>query len=150
MVVDDDRRRRQEVLLVEVRDLFVPAFLARARVERDEVVVGRDEEQIVAPHRGAAIADVRAAARPPEESPQQVPVVGVERPHVVGRSHVQHAVDREDRAFHRRGADELVVADTAYDDRRRRGAERRCDRRRPVARLSAAASRPALRFFTFA
>ncbi len=51
VVVDHDRRDRREVLLVEVGVLLVPALLAGLRVERDEVVVGRDEVAALSFHR---------------------------------------------------------------------------------------------------
>src|SRR4030095_14039681 len=116
VVIDDDRRRRQEILLVEVGDFLVPALLAGACVERDEVVVRRDEEKVVAPHGSTAIADVRGTARPPEEPPQQVTILRIERPDIVGRCHIQNAVDREYGALHGGRADELIVADAALDD----------------------------------
>ena len=99
VVVDDDRRHRREVLLIEVGDLDVPAFLAGARVERHEVVVGRLEEQGVVPHRRAATADVRAALRLPEVLPELAAVARVHRPDVVGRGDVEDAVHLEDRAL---------------------------------------------------
>ena len=89
----------EKYCFVEAGDLDVPALLARARVERHEVVVGRLEEQVVVPHAGAAVADVRAAARLPEVAPQLVAVVRVERPDVVGRRHVEDAVHLQDRAL---------------------------------------------------
>ena len=67
------------------------------RVERDEVVVGRLEVQVVVPHRHAAAADVRAALRLPEVVPELAAVARVDRPDVVGRGDVEHAVDLQDR-----------------------------------------------------
>ena len=75
---------------VEIGDLDVPAFLAGFRVERDEVVVRRLEEQVVVPDRRAAIADVRRAARLPEVVPDFAAVERVERPHVVRGGDVQN------------------------------------------------------------
>src|SRR5262249_58535386 len=66
---DDDGRGRAEVLLSHVGDLFVPPLLAGLRVERDEVAVGRFDEEVVAVQADAPIADVDAAARPPEVMP---------------------------------------------------------------------------------
>src|SRR5688572_3701514 len=129
MVVDDDRCRGQEVLLIEVGDFLVPTLLARTRIERDQVIVWRDEEEVVAPHGGAAIADVRATSRPPEEAPQQVTVLCIERPDVVWRSDIQDAVDGERGALDRRRPNKLAVADTAFNDRGRRRPERWCDYR---------------------
>ena len=106
VVADRHRRRRHEVLLAERRRFLVPPLLAGARVERHEVVVGRDEVEIVAPHRDAAVADVRAALGLPEVVPDLPAVVRVERPDVVRRGDVQDAVDREHRALDlRRAAD---------------------------------------------
>ena len=105
VVADGHRRRRQEVLLAERHDFLVPPLLAGPGVERDEVVVRRDEVEVVAPHRDATIADVRPALGFPEVVPQLVAVVRVERPHVVGRRHIQHAVDHQHGALHTRIAD---------------------------------------------
>ena len=101
VVADRHRRRRQEILLAERRRLLVPALFAGPRVERNEIVVGGDEVEIVAPHRDAAVADVRAPLRLPEVMPQLVAVMRIERPHVVGRRDVQDVVDRENRALDR-------------------------------------------------
>ena len=144
VVVDDDRRHRREVLLIEVGDLDVPAFLARARIERDEVIVRRFEEQIVPPDGGAAVADVRPALGLPVVAPQLASVARVERPDVVGRGDVEDTVDLQDCALHLGvvSAGELPGAFTADDDRRRgRAAEAAtsaksataADRRRGIA-----------------
>src|SRR5205807_3203631 len=82
MIADHYWCRRREVLLVEVRDLSVPALLARLRVERNEIVVRRLEEQPVAVHRHATIADVRAPARLPPVVPENVPVQRLHRPRI--------------------------------------------------------------------
>ena len=63
MVANDDGRGRREVFLLHVGDLDVPAFFAGFGIERDEVVVGGFEEQPVAVHADAAVADVDAALR---------------------------------------------------------------------------------------
>ena len=99
MITDHDGCHGGKVLLVEVRDLDVPALLARLRVERDEVVVGCLEEQVVVPQRRAAVADVCAALGLPEVLPEQSAVACVHRPHVVGRGDVQDAVDLQDGAL---------------------------------------------------
>jgi len=121
VVADRHRRGRQEILLREARRFLVPALPARPRIERDEVIVRRDEVQIVAPHRRAAVADVRAALRLPEVVPQLVTVVGVERPHVVGRGDVQHVVHHQHGALHHRAADRDVARAFAAHDRFRGG-----------------------------
>ncbi len=123
VIADGHRRRRHEVLLAERRRLFVPPLFAGARVERHEIIVGRDEKQIVAPHRDAAIADVRAALRFPEVVPDRFAVVRVERPHIVRRRHVQDAVHRQHRAFDlRRAADRDAAVALAADARLRAAA----------------------------
>src|SRR5437016_3770196 len=95
MVGNDDGGHRREILQVEAEDFFVPALLAGASVEGYEVIIGRDEVQIVAPHPDTAIADVRAASCLPEVMPKLVPVVSIERPCVVGCGEVKYAVDLE-------------------------------------------------------
>ncbi len=124
MVVHHDRRHRREVLLVEVGVLLVPAFLAGLRVERDEVVVRRDEVQVVLPETDTAVGDRRAALGLPEVVPQLAAITGVHRPRVVGRGHVERAVDHQRRAldvgWHGRQA---VGAGAADDDRRATAAE---------------------------
>ena len=102
LLADDDRRARREVLALDVGDLVVPALLARRRVERDEVVVGRQEEDPVAVHADAAIADVDAAARLPEVVPDLAAGARVDGPHVIGRREIQHAVDHQRRRLDRR------------------------------------------------
>src|SRR2546421_6571824 len=98
MIADHYWCRRREVLLVEVRDLSVPALLARLRVERNEIVVRRLEEQPVAVHRHATIADVRAPARLPPVVPENMPVQRVHRPRIVGRRDVEDAVHLQNRS----------------------------------------------------
>src|SRR5437870_8531423 len=95
MVANDNGGHRREVLLVEAENFFVPALLAGTSVKRYEVIVGRDEVQIVAPHPDTAIADVCAPSRLPEVMPQLVPVASIERPCVVGCGDVECAVDLE-------------------------------------------------------
>src|SRR5207249_7773011 len=104
MIADHYWCRRREVLLVEVRDLSVPALLARLRVERNEIVVRRLEEQPVAVHRYATIADVRAPARLPPVVPENVPVQRVHRPRIVGRRDVEDAVHLQNRSRQTRRA----------------------------------------------
>ena len=117
VIADGRRRRGKEVLLAERRRFLVPALRASSRVDRHEIVVGRDEIEIVAPHGHAAIADVCAASRLPEVMPQLVAVVRVERPHVVGRRHVEHPVHHQHSALDRRLAgDDDVAGAFAADD----------------------------------
>src|SRR6266480_56170 len=104
MIADHYWCRRREVLLVEVRDLSVPALLARLRVERNEIVVRRLEEQPVAVHRHATIADVRAPARLPPVVPENVPVQRVHCPRIVGRRDVEDAVHLQNRSRQTRRA----------------------------------------------
>ena len=107
---------RREVLLVEVGDLDVPAFLAGAsrRATPDSCPASRRTGSCARwPRR-----DCRCACRPclPEVVPQFAAVARIERPHVVGRRDVEHAVHLQDRALDAR--------------RRRRPRTRRCPHRR--------------------
>ena len=99
VVADDDRRRGREVLLVERRDLLVPALLARLRFERDEIVVRRFHVEEVVPDADAAVGDVGAAASAPEVVPELASVARIEGPGVVRRRHIDGAVDHERRAL---------------------------------------------------
>ena len=128
VIADHDRRRRGEILLGEAGDFLVPALLPRSRIERHQIVVRRFHVETVAPHAEPAVADVRAALRLPEVVPQLVAVVRIERPGVVRRRHVEHAVHRQDRALDRhRAADDDVARAFAAD---RRDRARRPDWRR--------------------
>ena len=92
------------------------------RVERDQVVVGRDEVEVVAPHADAAVADVRAAPGLPAVVPDLAAVAGVERPGVVRRGDVEDAAHLEDRTLDlRRPRRPRSVAFAADDDRRGAG-----------------------------
>ena len=85
VIADDNRRERREILLLEIGDFDVPALLAGARIERDQIVVGRLEVEVVVPHADAAAADMRAAARFPEVVPDLMAVARVDGPRVVRR-----------------------------------------------------------------
>ena len=117
VVVDDDRRHRVEVLLLETGQLPGPALLAGARVERDQVVVGRHEKQIVVPHPDATVSDVRPPARLPHVVPHFPPGAAVDRPGVVRCRHIQHTIDLEDRPFDLRRTVPDKVTDAAHDQR---------------------------------
>ena len=99
---DDDGRARRKVLALDVGDLVMPALFSRRRVERDEVVVRREEVQPVAEHADTAIADVDAAARLPEVVPVLAAGARVDRPHVIGRREVEDAVEHQRRRLDRR------------------------------------------------
>src|SRR3954471_11465267 len=101
MIVDNDRRHGGEVLLIEIRDLHMPAFHAGSGIERNEVIIGRFKIEIVVPDSNAAIGDVRGAARLPVVMPDLVSIAGIEHPYIVGRCDVQMVVDHENAAFDR-------------------------------------------------
>ncbi len=80
-----------------MRDL--PALFAGARVEADQVAVRRFEEQPVAVHADAAIADGAAGVRRILVVPQLAAGARVGRPDVVGRGEVEDAVHHQRRRF---------------------------------------------------
>ena len=144
VVVDDHRSRGREVLLVEIRNLHVPALFARACVQRDEVIVGRLEEQVVVPERSAAVADVRTALGFPVVVPDHAAVPRIDRPHVVGRRDVEDVVHHQDRPFDiRRSAGRELAGAFAADNHpaARQPRRRRRRRRRPPPRRTGAATR---------
>ena len=102
LLADDHRRVGREVLALHVGDLVMPPFLARRHVERDEVVVGREEIQPVVEDADAAVADVVAAARLPGIVPGFPAGARIERPDVIRHRQVQVAVDHERRRLDRR------------------------------------------------
>ena len=69
MIANDDRGDCREVLAAYVDDLFVPALFSCGCVERDDIPVRRFQIEPVAVHAEAAVADVVAAFRAPEEMP---------------------------------------------------------------------------------
>src|SRR5215831_12236893 len=70
VILDNNRRDRRKVLLVETQNFLVPAFLAGASVDGYQIIIGSHKEKPVAPHSGSTIADVCAALRFPEVVPQ--------------------------------------------------------------------------------
>src|SRR5262245_14712067 len=99
MITDDDRCHRRKILLVEVGDDLVPAFFAGPCIERDQVIVGRFQEQVVVPHSHSAIADVRAAFRLPEVVPQHASVTSVNGPCIVRSRDIEDSIDLKDRTL---------------------------------------------------
>ena len=100
---DHDRRVRGKILALHARDLVVPALFSSRGLERDEVVVGREEVQPVAVHADAAVADVVAAAGLPREVPHLASRTRVDGVDVIGHREVENAVDDERRRFDARG-----------------------------------------------
>ena len=153
VVVDDERRGRGVVELIEIADLGAPFLLARPVVERQQMAVGRLDIDRRAEHGDAAVADVPSAARRPGGVPQLASAARVERPDVIGNRHVQDAVDDDRRALddrrrraaaagRSRGGDAMRPAerqrsDVAAVDRRQRA--------EPPARVVAVVHRPRIR-----
>src|SRR5205814_5047895 len=69
LLADDDRRVGREVLTLHAGDFLVPALLPGGGVERDEIIVRREEVEPLLVQADAAVADVIAAARLPEVVP---------------------------------------------------------------------------------
>src|SRR5437773_11032768 len=102
----------------------MPALRAVASVERNQVIVGGDKEEIGSPYPHTAISDVSAPSRLPEVMPQLVAVASIECPCVVGCRDVQDAVDLKYSAVYVRGARGHDVARTFSTDDQRRNAGR--------------------------
>ncbi len=98
----------------------VPLDLAVLRVERDQVRVRRRQEDRVLVNRRAAVADVEALVGVRiRVAPDLARRPRVDRPDVVGRRDVEHAVDQD-----RRGLDAATLTRTATP--RRASAGERC------------------------
>src|SRR4030095_8430209 len=78
--------------------------------------------EVVVPHREAAVADMRAAARLPVVVPELAAVARIHRPGVVGSGEIQDAVNLENRALDVGcgAGGEFAGALAARDNRRRR------------------------------
>src|SRR5262249_48193194 len=116
VIPDDDRGRRGEISLGEIGDGLVPALLAGAGIQRDQVIVRRLHEEIVVPHGEPAVADVRAAPGLPVVVPELAAVARVHRPRVVRHGEVEGSVDREDGGLDRAAADRDIAWAFAADD----------------------------------
>src|SRR5262245_32847957 len=57
VIPHDHRRRGRRVVELRIRDLDSPALFARARIQTDEVAVGRLEKEPVSVHADAPVAD---------------------------------------------------------------------------------------------
>src|SRR5947209_19784559 len=95
MISNDQRRWCREVLLLHIGDHLVPAFLARRRIKRDEIIVGRFKEQPVAVHSHAAIADVNATLRLPKVMPELSAGTRIHRKGIIRRREVEDAIHHE-------------------------------------------------------
>src|SRR5438094_3800595 len=85
VVADDNWRRRREVLLLHIGDLFMPALLSGQRIERNKVVIRGLEKEPPSIHAHSPIADVNAALGFPGVVPYFAPSAGIDRPCVVRR-----------------------------------------------------------------
>ena len=101
MVADEERRVRGPVAFLRVGDLDVPFHLAVSRVERDQMRVGRGEEDRVLVDRDAPMADVEAGVVRIAVVPHLARRSRVDRPELIGRADVEHAVDDDRRRFDR-------------------------------------------------
>src|SRR5271165_896587 len=98
VAADHHRRHRGKILLVEVGDLFVPAFLAGLRVQTHQIVVRRLHVEPVAIHSETSVSDVRAASGLPEVVPQNMAVARIRGPGIVGHREIKNPVDFENRS----------------------------------------------------
>ena len=85
-------RHGAEIILVQIANGFVPAFLAVTQVERYQVAIGSFEIEPVAIDTGAAIADMVAAVRRPQVVPHFAARTCVHRPGMIGHREVKDAV----------------------------------------------------------
>src|SRR5205807_2686409 len=95
VVANHQRSRCGEVLLFHVCQRYLPPDFSAVPIERDEVIIGRLEEEPIAVDTYAPIADVDAAGGLPFEVPQLLPGTRVQRPHMVRHREIEDAVDHE-------------------------------------------------------
>ncbi len=101
VILDDHRRDRPVIELIQIGDRLVPALGAVLDVQADEIVVGRFEIQPVAQDGDAAIGEMIAARRLPEVVPDLAARPRIDRPRVIRRGEVEHAVDLQRRRLDR-------------------------------------------------
>ena len=97
VVLHQQRRVGRPIALAGVGDLDPPFHRAVRRVQRHQIAVGRRQVDQVLVDGDAAMPDVEGLVVRIGVGPQLASAARVDRPHVVRRRHVHHAVD-EDRA----------------------------------------------------
>lgn len=98
VVADHNGSDGGEILLVEIRNDFVPTLLAGFSVERHQVIVRGFEVEPILVHTHATIADVRSPLGLPEVVPEDGAIAGVDGPRVVGYRDVEDPVHLQDPA----------------------------------------------------
>ena len=112
-------RHRREILLFEVGNLDVPALFTGLQVERDQVVVGRFKEEVVAPDSDTAIGDVRSASCFPIVVPELPAIARVESPDMVRRGGIEDAIHHQNGALFGNSAGCVFFESFSTDDRPR-------------------------------
>ena len=99
VIPDDERRIRGPVAAPCVGDFDVPSHTPGARIERHQMRVGRRQVHEIAPHGGAAVADLEPFVRRIAVTPDLTARAPIDRPQVVRRCQVDHAVDQDRRCL---------------------------------------------------
>src|SRR6185312_10822342 len=118
VIADNDRGHGGKVLFVEARNLLFPALLAGLGVQADQVIVMDLQIEIVVPHAHAAVAGVGAATGLPVVVPEDRAVARIDRPGVIRRGHINHAIHHQDAPAKagRAARIEVAIAEPADDD----------------------------------
>ena len=98
MIANDQRRHGRKISELRVGQLDLPARLAVARVQADELRIGRREVEFVFVHGHAAMADMVTLGLP-VELPDLPPGARVHGPHAIRHGQIHDAVDHERRAL---------------------------------------------------
>jgi len=83
VIANHHRRGSGEILLLHVRDLFVPTLLTGFCIERHQVIVGRFEEKPIAVHAHAAITNMDTALGAPKVVPNFAARPRIHRPRII-------------------------------------------------------------------
>src|ERR1700730_10950665 len=86
------------MILVEIRDFFMPSLFACLGVQRNQIVVRCLEKKPVADHGHTTISYMCAALGLPEIVPQHNPVASIYGPGIVWCRHIKNAVHLQNRA----------------------------------------------------
>ena len=97
VIANHQGRHGGPVSLFDIGNLNIPAHFAVFRVQRNQVRIGRDEEQPVLVHGNAAMPDVEPFVGRIGVVPDLMSRARIHRPDVVRHREVQHAVDQQRR-----------------------------------------------------
>src|SRR5579864_6579227 len=102
MLTHDERSHARPISLGHVGHLYVPANTAVFRVERDQMSIGRQKEQISLVHRDTAMPDVFARTPRMDVMPYLMAGPGIDGPDIFRDGKVENAIHQQRRRLDQR------------------------------------------------